>query len=131
MKKDKIIEYGKIICSSGEDITKTSNLIFFSFRRNLFFKKLGEFLKFYSDLKVSLLKHYQNDKVLLEKIKKLPDINFKDYSIPKLLQIILMIALPIGAIIFLFQMNYLKETKRKINEAINIYSEVISIIIKK
>jgi hypothetical protein len=131
MKKDKIIEYGKIICSSGEDITNTSNLILFSSKRNLFFKKLGEYLKFYSDLKVSLLKHYKNDKVLFEKIKKLPDINFEDYSIPKLTQIILMLALPIGAIIFLLQMNYLKETKNKIKEAIEIYSEVMEIIIKK
>ncbi len=131
MKKDKIIEYGKIICSSGEDITYTSNLILFSFKRNVFFKKLGEFLKFYSDLKISLLKDYQNDKVLYDKLKKLPDIKYENYSISILIFLLLIFTLPLSIIIFLFQMSYLKETKKKIKEAIEIYSEVISIIIKK
>ena len=130
MKEEKIEGYCNLICSKGEEIASTSNAIVFSLKRNLFFSNLQGYLKFHAELKAALLKQYQKNSTICEKVKNIPDIPYENYALSPIVFFVLMLSFPIGTIIFLLQMNYVKGVRKKVNESIKIYKELIPLLRK-
>jgi hypothetical protein len=131
VKEEKLEEYFNLICLKGEEIANTSSAIVLSPKRNSFFGNLQGYLKFHAELKAALLKHYQKDSSMLERIKQIPYIHYENYSLSPITFFVLLISLPIGAIIFYMQMNYMKEVRKKVIQSVKIYTELIPFVKKQ
>jgi hypothetical protein len=130
LREEKIEEYCNLICSKGEEIANTSNAIVLSLKRNLFFSNLQGYLKFHAELKAALLKHYQKNSNICEKVKNIPDIPYENYALSPMVFFVLMVSFPIGAIIFFLQMKYVKGVRKKVSRSIKIYNELIPLVKK-
>jgi hypothetical protein len=92
-----------------------------------FYEKLEAYIKFYEEMKPILLKTYENDEFVLEKVKSLPKMEFKNYDNPFSFRSILFVFayflfFPIGIVYMIRKYSYvsgIKSSLREISSAIS------------
>jgi len=92
------------------------------FSNGMFYQKLNDFIKFYDEIRFQLEAQPEYDNpLLIDKIKSLPELTFKDYDNPFSAKTILYIIgytifFPIGIAYFFNKYNYVSDTKAKLAE---------------
>jgi hypothetical protein len=104
----------KLLIKDGEEIGKINISILLSFKRNKFFRHLGNYIDFYTRLKSKLKNMYSKDSIEYEIIERIPDLHFEDYSINFLNEPSFFIAI--------FEWGYIKEIKLKLKKGLIEYN---------
>jgi len=116
--EQKVKENIKLLIKDGEKFERINISILFSYKRNLFFSHLSNYINFYNGLKGKLKNHNLNNDSKSEIIQKIPDLHFEDYSLWSVTQFVLIFSLPISFVIFFLQWNYIKEIKNKLKQGL-------------
>lgn len=92
------------------------------FSNGMFYQKLNDFIKFYDEIRFQLEAENEFDnQVVIDKIKSLPEVEFKNYDNPFSAKTILYligytIFFPIGIAYFIDKYTYVSKTKAKLSE---------------
>lgn len=115
----------RLLIKDGEEIEHVTFGILLSFKRNIFFTHLANYITFYNTLIASLENSHKNKKTLINSLEKIPSLHYKNYSISPLIHCILLITFPVSFILFIIQWNYIKEIKRKLTIGLNEFHAIL------
>lgn len=116
----------RLAIKDGEEIEHVGFGILLSFKRNIFFAHLGNYIHFYNSLKTTLQNRYKNKKSITNSLEKIPNLHFEDHSIPTITHFVLLTTFPISFILFLIQWNYIKEIKKKLTIGLNEFNSLMN-----
>lgn len=94
--------------------------VLFSINRNRYFSFLKNYIAFYNDYRIKVLEGHSGFTA-----EKIPELEYKDYTLSLRFQIVLMLTFPITFWIFLQQWNYLVQVKKQLTTGLDTINAVI------
>lgn len=121
------------LVSDGEKLVRYSSLTLWSNAKHEYFQSLKEYCSFYNETKQFLSDHYNRNEMISERLEKLPEIPFDDYSGEKgarqfLTTILLYIFFPIAFLMLIKPTRYMNTTKDKVHQANRLLSSISFLI---